>query len=324
MKESNLPEYLDNLVKSSNQVLRVLEAALGDCTIPLWSLKCKDDVQMVRLLQQLMQQIILGFSSCFNAVNELCLTIPGRSKRFATVYGLAMIFKKALDHLRTTCTLQAENEIEDGRRTRSKRAKIDDEYAVNRYLCQALISITLTEWKVGKPGHADILEGILFSILDHTGRLLSNAVFNEHVAISNKVGNIAADSPAPLSKAASLEARYIIPVLCAALGRSSTRRELVARILSERPTNSKEQIHQSSLRESADYGHNLLTKTRKKLQETLIKSATGGEELDCLNLPSPPDEDLDSSFEPASCAEKYSPEWLLESVWTVLGWELAV
>jgi hypothetical protein len=323
MKESNLPEYLDNLVNSSQQVLKLLEAVLEDCTIPLWSLKCSGDVQMVRLLQQLMHQIVLGFRSCFNALNELCLTILGRSKRVEIVYRLAIFFKKALDHLRTTCTLQAENEIQDRRRTRSKRAKIDHEYAVNKYLCLALVSITQMEWKVGKPGHSDILEGILFSILDYTGRLVSNAIFNEHVAKSKKVGNITMDGPAPLTEAAKIEARYIIPVLRAALGGSSARNELVARILSDRPINPKEPS-QSGVQTAVNDGTDLLTKTRKRLQATLIKSALGGEGLEGLSLPSLLDEHVDYSCEPDSCAEKFGPEWLLESVWTVLGWELAI
>lgn len=323
MREPNLPEYLDSLVSSSQQVLKLLEAALEDCTIPFWSLQCTGDVQTVRLLQQLMHQIVLGFRSCFDALNELCLTILGRSKRVEIVYRLAMFFNKALDHLRTTCTLQAENEIQDRRRTRSKRAKIDHEYAINMYLCQALVSITQMEWKVGKPGHSDILEGVLFSILDYTGRLVSNAVFNEHVAKSDKVGHITMDGLAPLDEAAKIEAQYIIPVLRAALGGPGARNELVARILSDRSINLKEPSQNSALVAVSD-GIDLLTKTRKRLQATLIKSALGGEELEGLSMPAPPDEGVDYPREPGSCAEKFGPEWLLESVWTVLGWELAI
>jgi hypothetical protein len=319
-KQSSAPEHLDNLVKSSNQLLRLLEVALGDCVIPLWSLKCSDNVQMVRLLQQLMHQIVLCFRSCINGLNELCLTILGRSKRFEIVYRLALFFKMALHHLRTTCTVQAENDIEDRRRTRSKRAKTDDEYAVNKYLCQALTSITQIEWQVGEPGHKDILEGILFCILEYTGRLVSHAVFNEHVAMSNKVGNITIEGPIMLREASRLEARYIMPVLRSALGDSDIRKELVAQILSDHP---KEQGHPTRLPTSAESGH-ILTKTRKRLQETLVKSAMGGEGLDSLNMPSPPDEDLNIAVESGSYVEKYGPEWVLESVWTVLGWELAI
>jgi hypothetical protein len=268
-----------------------------------------------------MHQIVLGFRSCVNGLHELCLTILGRSKRFEIVYRLALFFKMALDHLRTACTVQAENEIEDRRRTRSKRAKTDGEYAVNKYLCQALTSITQIEWQAGEPGHKDILEGILFCILEYAGRLVSHAVFNEHVATSNKVGNITMEGPVMLREAARLEARYIMPVLLSALGDSDIRKELVAQILSDHP---KEQGHLTRLPTSAESGHDIFTKTRKKLQETLLKSAMGGEGFDSLSMPSPPDEGLDIAVESGSSVEKYSPEWVLESVWAVLGWELAI
>jgi hypothetical protein len=277
----------------------------------------------VRLVEQLMHQIVQGFRSCFNALNGLCLTILGRSKKFGIVYRLAMFFKKALDHLHTACTLQGEREIEGRRKTRQKRAKTNDEYAVNKYLCQALISITQTEWNVGSPGHGDILEGILFSILDHTGRLLSNAVFNEHVAGSVKVGNITLGGPDPLGDGASLESRYFIPVLRAALGGSNRRRELIARILSDGRGNSRNQSQVANLPVSTSPRDDLLAKARKLLQETLVKCAVGGEELDRLDLPKQPD-DADDSFELTSCSEIYGAEWLLESVWGVLGWELAI
>lgn len=326
MKESNVPEHLDNLVKSSSQVLGLLETVLDDCTFSLSSLKCSDDIRAVRLLQQLMCQIVLGFRSCTSALNELCLTILGRSKRLGIVYRLVMFFKKSLDHLRMTCTMQADSEIEGRRKTRSKRnkgPKTDSEYAVNKYLCQALISITQIEWKVGNPGHSEILEGILFSILDHTGRLVSNAVFNEHVAISNKPGNITLRHPEPMSDTASLEARYFMSILDAAVGGSSSRKEMIARILCDGRGDLKNQNHQTSVQELTSPSYDLSTKARKRLQETLVSCAVGGEELDKLSLPTRPD-DVDCSHGPSSCAEKYSSEWLLESVWAALGWELAI
>ena len=323
MKESDLPEYLDNLVKSSNQVLRLLETALDDCIIPLWSLKCGDDMRINRFLQQLMHQIVLSFHTCFKALNELCLTILGRSMKHEIVYRLAMFFKKALDHLHTVCTLQAKTETEGRRKTRSQRDKIGEEYAVNKYLPRALILISQVDWQVGKPGHSDILEGILFAILEHTGRLVSNAVFNEHIAISDKVGNITLGDTEPWTGAAPLEARYIVPVLHAALGRSNSRRELVDRVLYDGCETAKVQTQGSSQQTLTDSGCDLLLKARKRLQETLVKCAIGGEGLGGLVLPSQPD-DFDISPEPAQCAEKYSPEWLIESIWADVGWELAI
>lgn len=261
-----------------------------------------------------MQQIAAGFKSCINGLNALCLTILGRSKRINIVYGLATFFKKALDNLHEVCTRQAEDE---------DQTTTGGEYAVNKYLCGALVSIAQTDWTVGNPGHSDILEGILFSILDHTGRLVSNAVFNEHVAISERAGNISIGGLKTPTKCASLEARYFIPILIVALGESSSRRDLISRILCDSSSypNNQSQCAISSLRTNPE--HELLTKARKRLQETLIKCAVGGEEFDSLKLPTQP-ESLGDMFESGLDVEKYSPEWLLESVWATVGWELAI
>ena len=323
MKEPGTPEHLNNLVKSSNQLLRLLEVAIDDCTTPLWSLKCSDDTRIIRFLHQLMHQIVLSFQTCFNALNELCLTIQGRSMKHEIVYHLAMFFKKALDNLHTACTLQGEAEVESKRKSPSKRLKTDEEYAVNKYLSQALILVTQMEWKVEKAGHSDILEGMLFSILDHTGRLVSNAVFNEHVATSKKVANITLGGPEPLPGAAKLEAQYIIPILRAALGGDASRKEFLARVLCNGRGGVKDQTQGACQQSSTGDGLDLVTSARKRLQETLIKCAVGGNELDSLVLPPQPD-GLDYWSVPTSCGEEYGPEWVLESVWAVVGWELAI
>ena len=323
MKDSVSPEYLNNLVKSPSQNLRLLETALHDCTTSLWSLKCSDDMRIISLLQQLMHQIVLSFQTCFNSLNELCLTIAGRSRRHEIVYLLVMFFKHALDHLQSICTLQSEKDIESRRKTRSKRPQAEEEYAVNKYLSQTLTLITRMDWKVGKPGHSDILEGILFSILDHIGRLVSTAVFNEHVAMSSKVGNITVCDTEPLTSPSKLETRYIVPVLCAALGGSNSRKELLARVLGEGGGVVRDKTQETSQQTLTGSGCDLVTIARKRLQETLVQCAVGGEELNSLILPPQP-EDFGVSTQPNPSAEEYGPEWLLESVWAVVGWELAI
>jgi hypothetical protein len=234
-----------------------------------------------------------------------------------------MFFKTALDHLHTVCTLQAENESDGKRKSRKKRPKTHAEYAVNKYLSQALISITRLEWKVGSPGHRDILEGILFSVLAHTGRLVSNAVFNEHVASSDKVGNITLGGTDTTGPGAHLEARYFIPILREALGTSNHRRELISKVLCESRRDSKSQNQATNPHVQETPTQHLLIKARKRLQETLIKYTVGGKELDSLAMPENPDH-LDDDVEPSCEAEKYSREWLLESVWGIVGWELAI
>jgi hypothetical protein len=232
-----------------------------------------------------------------------------------------MFFNKSLDHLRSLCTIQAENEFADSRRSRHKRVRTEDEYAVNKYMTGMLVSIVQMEWKATQIGHSEILEGMLFSILDNTGRLLSHEVFKEHVATSNLIGNITKGLPSLLPAAAKLEARYIVPVLHTALGRTSARKELVARVLAKNAANiNPERRSHSASGETGD----LLVKARKLIQSSLVKSAIGGEGLVGLKQPVPPEEDGYIALEIDTGVERYGPEWLLESVWAVVGWELAV
>jgi hypothetical protein len=222
-----------------------------------------------------------------------------------------MFFDKSLDHLRTLCNIQAENNVGDIRRLRHKRVRTDGEYAVNKHLTGMLASVAQMEWKVGQIGHSEILEGILFLILDRTGHLLSNAVFGEHIASSDRIGSITKKDEGLVSEAAKLKTRWLIPILHAALGKSSARKELVARVIAEKTVNSS----------SSD----LLAKARKLIQSSLLKSTVGGVELQGLNMPTPPaDEEGQYIPQVGSDVALHGSEWLVESVWVLIGWELAV
>lgn len=203
--------------------------------------------------------------------------------------------------------------MEDSRRLRHKRVRTESEYAVNKYITSMLISISQMEWKDDQLVHKEILEGVLFIILNRTGKLLSNAVFQEHVASSDRPGNIKQSGEAFSPEAAKLETRYLIPILHAALGVDCARKELVVRVLAENGTHTGLQ------------GGDILLKARKLIQSSLVKSAVGGEDLQGLKMPSlPADEEGRYVPEIGTEVELYGPEWLLESVWALIGWDLAV
>lgn len=319
-KEINLPNHIELLSKASIQILALLEDAVSDCSIPLCNMRCCDDEHLPLLLQQLMHQTVLGFRTCFNCLTNLCQTILGRKKRYEVLHRLVMFFSRSLDHLHTLCSTQGKTELGESQRPDFKRARMDDEYIINKHMSGMLVSIVQMEWEPGQTGHSEILEGMLFSILEHVGRLLSNAIFKEHVATSDRIGNITKGLSSRSPKSAKLEARYMVPILHAALGRSSARKETIARVLAENPSYGNGQ--RRSL--SSGYTPNLLIKARKMIQSSLVKSAVGGEGLDCLKLPSPPDEGEEYAPDIEPGVEVYGPEWLQESVWALVGWELAV
>jgi hypothetical protein len=311
-KDGNIPALIDNLWKSACELLALLEAALSECLMPLWSLKCDDEPRTVLLFRQLMHQIALGFCASFEALNELSRTIPGRKKRFEIVVGLVTFFKHALDYLHTFSCRQAERENNDKQGLQNKRARAEQsEYAVNKYLSIALAQMSQMEWKIGQPGHSEILEGMLCSVLTHTGHLLSYSIFNEHVAGSDKPGNISLRGRPLQTTATKFEFRYIIPILHATLG-GTARRELVARVLGDR-----------RLGRSVSLEGQLLLNAKKLLQNTLVKSAVGVE-VEGLKLPELPEEGETYSPSFSHRVEQYGSEWFLEAVWALVGWDLAV
>ena len=202
----------------------------------------------------------------------------------------------------------------------SKSARKDEEeYVVNKYLARALASMSQMDWNVGQSGHCEILEGMLYFVLDHTGRLVSNAVFDEHVAKSDRPGNITQNGPPPLVEAVKLETRYIVQILYAALGTSSARKELIARVLADRSLNTSAQLRSI---ESSNTTQDILNKARKTIQSSLLKSAVGGDELEGLKTPVSVDIESVVSVELHGHGEKYGVEWLLGSVWALVGWEM--
>jgi hypothetical protein len=239
---------------------------------------------------------------------------------------MVMFFNKALNLLQTISSLQAEEEeVRDRRRLRNKRAKTEGgEYAVNKYLARALSAVVSNlDWKVGKPGHGEVLEGILFSILEHTGRLLSSAVFSEHVAKSMNPGNITQGKAPSNPSMAKLESRYIVQILHAALG-GSEKKELVAKVLASDRKDLDPLKRMSSLAPSSSFTRDLVSKSKMLIQSTLLKGAVGGDNLASLELPAPPGEESNFSVEAADKVERYGPEWLVEIVWALIGWDMVV
>lgn len=300
----------------------LLDTSLFDNCMPFYLLKTSTkDKHTLDLLQRVMRHVGVSILACFKAFNELCNTIPGRSKKSELVYQLVLFFSKSLDFLRTLSNLQAETEEDRMRQMRwSKKARLEEgEYAINKYLAGMLASVSYgLEWKAAHPGHADLLEGILFTILEHTGRLLSEAVFDEHVAASNNLGNITKEGTSGCRSSARIEARYIVQVLHAALG-GDERKDLVAQLLAAG------KINAGSLRQGSVHGvfsADLLVKAKKLLQSTLMKSAVGGEDLETLRLPTPPVERTVLPAAKGAGVERYGSDWLVETVWALIGWDL--
>lgn len=349
--------YVEDLLSHSSKLTDLIMKVLSNFCQSLCLEKSGKDSRREILLRLSMHQVDLSYRSCFNAMGHLCQNIAGRMRRFSVIQRLVMIFHEALHHLHTMSTFQAEHETEEWQ-VHHNRAGIETdgggemgggkgrgggqgrkhEYIVSRYLANALESIVLNiEWKVGQPGHKDVLEGILYCILERTGNLLSEVIFKEHVAASKAPGNMSETKRQTSSAsrkrvetaaaAVNLESPYLIQVLRAAIGESistADRKELIAGVLAGSSTVG---CHENPLSGTFVFSGELLINAKKKLQATLVKSIIGESDgltfTESLKLPDLPLADELYSGEPRVSGE-YGPKWLTTMMWALVGWDLVV
>jgi hypothetical protein len=296
-------------------------------------MKIGDDPTDLSLVEDTMQQIRKCYLLCFKALDHLCRDIAGRKCRNSLVYYLVTFFNKSLDRLHDMCIMQAEYEVAEDWASEEENARVEDvagqNYALNYHLSQNLgLILPYVDWKVGQPGHSDVLEGILFSMLDHAGRLVSEAVFGENVAESEAVGRIAVRDTVETKVtkvAVKLESRHLVLILNGALA-NSAQKQLIAEVLAGVSTATGNLAVTHPLALTCLTG-DLLVRAKKRLQATLVKSIVGesqaAEFVDALKLPEAPNEEVLPSIEPPQAGE-HGPEWLIESVWSLVGWDMVV
>lgn len=256
------------------------------------------DRQTTMLLQQAFHQYGLGHTSCFNALDALCGTIAGREKARLITSNLVVLFDASLRQIGSICSIQTSQITSCSSGAATPGALEDSRCTMAEYFINTLMaSISNIKWENSNPAHPELFEGILCTTLGYAGQLLSIAVFDEHVAVSSAPGQISTrdeyeDSPAR----AKTEARYVIAVL-----------ERVLAIQSRMTTN-----------DEFEYAKRVKART----QAFMINQALGAS-LDTFRLPSVAKEcngDVPLTLE----VEHGGSEWLLQRIWALVGWDLAL
>ncbi|CAG8976210.1 hypothetical protein HYALB_00011141 [Hymenoscyphus albidus] len=309
------PNHHGDVLKHFNGLLALLENALCDSCMPLKFYNDNEELQKshtFKLLRQLTWQVYISFQSCFTTLNEICRTIPGRSKRSPIIYGMVQFVKNSLALLHNLSKKQAEHQKIIGSSKRSKGSK-PEEYAVNVYLTCTITSIIWgMDWEVNKPGHSELLEGIMFAVLEHTGRLMSVASFGGHIAASKNRGPKV--SKTPTIDTTYTESLYATQILYAALG-GADKKELFLKVLMTGRVGSRASRQPKDMR--------MLDKAKHLLQSTLVKYMVGVEHLETLRMPEPPVEKMDiSKIEHKGVAP--SKDWLVSMVANLVGWDLVM
>lgn len=167
--------------------------------------------------------------------------------------------------------------------------------------------------------HQALLEGFLFVLLSRVGELLSNFVFQDIQARPDLFAN-PAKLPVPAGllgigvndhsqRAARLEAKHVISTL-----------ERTVAVMNTSRSPSSARILQS------DGDSKILTRgLRKQLQNTLLQAVFGESPKwkNTLQAVSQPDQEgLEKLLNHSPTSEQATPDWFIQEVWRIIGWEL--
>ncbi|GAD95356.1 hypothetical protein NFIA_074750 [Paecilomyces variotii No. 5] len=178
--------------------------------------------------------------------------------------------------------------------------------------------------------HKPLLEGYLFVLLNRIGKVLCVFVFGDLQLMPDlKTDTTKLPLPAGLTgtdiddttlKAMKEESRYLIrileramPLLVPLYGSSGSSRAIIGKTRKETANNSQRHDVPLPLR------------AKKKLQNTLLSAVFGNDPLfkDCLKGPKLPGQaELDKLRARESISDKVVPDWFVQEVWALLGWDV--
>ncbi|RAK99455.1 uncharacterized protein BO80DRAFT_426446 [Aspergillus ibericus CBS 121593] len=190
----------------------------------------------------------------------------------------------------------------------------DDESATHMSLLLSKMAFSLDTTCLSE---RNVLEGFLLVLLNRIGKLLCLFVFQD-LRVRPDLRMDAAKFPLPEGlketelnesslPAAAMEAKFLIWPL-----------ERILKVLDDVPSISSSDPSQS---QSTQF----TTKVKEKLQSTLLHSVFGRDSLwpEVLQLPVQPDgRDLEKLRSCSQIPEQSVPDWFVQEVWRLIGWEM--
>ncbi|KAI9043498.1 uncharacterized protein KD926_003649 [Aspergillus affinis] len=172
---------------------------------------------------------------------------------------------------------------------------------------------------VASAGHQSLLEGFLFVLLGRVGKLLSLFVFQDLQSrpdlhadtekLPTPAGLNEVDMNDQSQSAAKMEAKHVIWLLERALA-------VMDNFQTSAPTPPSQNIGVNSI---------FTSKIKERLQSTLLQAVFGGssEWRHALQPTNKPDQrDLDRLLNHSQTSEQTTPDWFIQEVWRLLGWEM--
>ncbi|XHG04667.1 hypothetical protein AWENTII_007918 [Aspergillus wentii] len=243
------------------------------------------------------------------------------------IYHLVSLFDAAMKALQQNCKTKAEQSTStkaNAKSTKNKQTtkpkksvtalappKADDELAtqITRLLGTMALSLDLT-----CPEHQEILEGFLFTLLTRVGVLLSLFVFQD-LQLRPDLQIDPAHLPLPKGL---MEAGLDDKSLCAAHLEAKHLIWLLERVLA-----SLDSTPSCSLPPETT---SFVFKIKQQLQSTLLQAVFGADSVhfhESLQYPMKPDAlELDQIQTSTQTPEQTTPDWFIQEVWRLLGWDM--
>jgi hypothetical protein len=266
------------------------------------------------------------FNMCLRGFIHLCRDIPGRRSKGQAIYALVRFFTGGLDHVHKLCLQKSSLRSENQTSYQIRGASIDVETNINiinsiiTELSKLLASFfTAPEFQKSHVYFLEVLEGLIATLLDRIGGLVSQAVFKDNLASLKSPGGIRSpDSSSTIvtlseidEKVINFEGKVLTLVLNVAVnGHHNKKAHKTARMVSG------ETVSKMKSGEGI-----LLEKAKKRLQATFLRGIFGEEGDDfkeAFSIPEPLPEVMD--YEVEAEREAHTDNFV-EVLWSVVGWE---
>ncbi|KAJ9205598.1 hypothetical protein DTO271D3_2475 [Paecilomyces variotii] len=328
-----------SLCKSAEDVLRMVP-----CEASAPTGRTKTSLQ-VDNPQPDASSVLNGVQYAYMAIYQALDKLSGGNEKTRetgqVIYHAVSLFESLMELLQRSSKTTVEGSLDKGPSKRQKKvakpkaskatgkhqaSNKEDEDGLATHISSVLCNMML-HLNPSKREHKSLLEGYLFVFLKRIGKVLCVFVFGDlQLRPDLRADTTKLPLPAGLTatclddtnlKAMKGEAKYLISIL-----------ERTIHLLGSL-YGSSHSIIASKEGDTANHGQShgmpLPLQVKKKLQNTLLSAVFGDEPLfkDCLKRPGLPGKaELEKLLAREPVSDKTVPDWFVQEVWTLLGWDI--
>ncbi len=314
----------DGLISSIQSCLSNMRSTIDDMCRANASESKKDEDDFMHRFYRALNIVAAVFNMSVEGLALLCRDISGRRCKGQVISSLMDFFITVLNHLHICCLQEARLKLSSTNHDQRQdgHCSLSDQNGMTAALIPGfsnlLVNImTCPEFDKTHPSHFELLEGMFSVLLEEIGALLSHAVFGEYLSSSSTPGWITSANGNTVNTveeyAIELKGRYLTSVLKAAMGGQSE-----SYILSLLGMRSGTAVPGTSPGKEV-----LFTRAKRRLQATLLKGLFGDDCKEFMNALKQPEPGKTPDLKAPQVTPNSSGSFV-ESVWSVIGWDMVL